>query len=169
MGMFTFLSIIFMRTYHYIDFKSYSSTFVQTQRLELSATQKEIRRKEETLKKLLDLTVKRIAATSADTKRIQNILTSVPSLVSDELPVKFQKVTYKQLSQPNQLITRFGISPLKQRANQSKAPHKKIHLIDFDKNDVKLSGAVLGPKGHLEGILAIEIPHSSFLNTLSQS
>ncbi len=167
MGMFTFLSIIFIGAYLYIDFKSYSSTFLQTQHLELKATQEEIRFKEEALKKLLDLTVKRIAATSGDTKRIQNILTSVPSLVSDEIPVKFQKVTYKKLSQPNQLITRFGISSLKQRANQSKAPHNKIHLLAFDEYDVKLSGAVLGPKGHLEGILEIEIPLTSFLYTFN--
>lgn len=164
MGLFTFLSITFLGAYLYIDFKSYSSTFLQTQHLELKATQEEIRRKQEALKKLLDLTVKRIAATSGDTKRIQNILTSVPSLVSDDIPVKFQKVTYKKLSQPNKLITRFGISPLKQRANQSKAPHNKIHLLDFDENDVKLSGAVLAPKGHLEGILEIEIPLTSFLH-----
>lgn len=171
-GVFCFLSLLFVGAYLYIDYQRYLASSKATQLAELKSAQEKISLNLENMKKLSALTVKRIAAVSGDRTRIQNILLSSHALLPDSDFLKILKVTYEKLSPPQCLITRFGVVPHahnKQPLNGPelvKVPADKGPTILIDQDSVYARTWVFDQEDTLEGVLEIHVASSHFKETL---
>lgn len=166
MGVFCFLSLIFVGGYLYVDYHRYLSSYNITQQSELQAAQEKISLNVDNLKKLSTLTAKRIVASLGDIKRIQHILVSSHSLLPDAEFLKIQKMSYEKFSYPQSLITRFGVVPLDVGKKSLNAPDGNNPAISFDQDSVHSKIGVFNQAGHLDGILEIHVPPSHFKETL---
>lgn len=171
-GVFCFLSLLFVGAYLYIDYQRYLESYKSTQQAELKSAQEKISLNLENMKKLSTLTIKRIVAVSGDRKRIQNILLSSHALLPDRDFLKILKVTYEKLSPPQCLITKFGVVPRednKQPLNGTelvKVRTDKGPTILINQESVYARTCLLDHKNQPEGILEIHVASSHFKETL---
>ena len=167
MGIVSVFSLIFIGTYLYLDYHNYLLSFERAQQSDLKIAQEKISSNIDSLKKLSLLTGKRIASSLGNVQRIQNILSSSHTLLPETELLKIQKITYKKLSHPNKLITRFGPLPIEPKVTPSDTPHENNPLIFFDQNGVNSKTWIFDQEGHLDGILEMEVPLSYFKNKLN--
>lgn len=165
-GVFCFLSVLFVGIYLYVDYQRYLTSYKETQQAELKSAQEKINLNLENMKKLSVLTVNRISAVSGDRKRIQNILISSHALLPDRDFLKILKVTYEKLSLPQCLITRFGVVPLEDNKQSSGVLTDKSPAILVNQDSIYAKTRLLDHNNQPEGILELHVALSHFKETL---
>lgn len=154
---FTLLSIVFMISYIFFEYKQYTSAYQVDQLEEVKSIQHKTKTLLKKVQELANLTSDRIIATEGEPKQIQSILVSAPRLYDPAEIPKIQKFSYYKLSGIPNIITRYEILPLDTRTflvpqNTSNKPS-----IEFYQDHFISKIPVFKKMNTLEGILEIQI------------
>jgi len=160
------LSLLFISTFAFFEHQIYLSSYQKAQQTELNTLQNKTAATLENLKKLDHLTNVRIAASLGDVKRIENILNSVPLLYSRHEFPQIKTITYEKFSNPQGIITRFGIKDLSSKRIPLQKPLQEDSSIVFDQANITSKSHVFNNHKKLEGMLQIQIDLSTFKSFL---
>jgi hypothetical protein len=170
MTSFALLSIVFMISYIFFEYKQYISAYQMDQLEEVKSIQHKTKSLLKKVQELANLTSDRIVATEGEPKQIQSILVSAPRLYDPvEIP-KIQKLSYYKLSGIPNFITRYERLPLDTQTFLIPQNISNKTSVGFYQDHFISKTPVFKKTNTLEGILEIQIALTelkAFLGTLN--
>lgn len=156
-ALFALLSIVFMISYIFFEYKQYTSAYQMDQLEEVKSIQHKTKTLLKKVQELANLTSDRIVAAEGEPKQIQSILISAPRLYDPAEIPKIQKLSYYKLSGIPNFITRYEILPLDTQTFLVPQNINNKTSIEFYQDHFLSKTAVFKKMNTLEGVLEIQI------------